>query len=461
MAPTTADAKSFTLPAIEPAARENGILSYLRATIQNPLTIVPASAYTDDVTIVRLFGTRIGCISAPALLEEILIKRPQDFPKSVVDERVFRPAFGNSLLIADGDDWRWKRRLAAPYFAPAALAKAVPDMAAPFAALATRCADAGTASTVDVAEAMTEATLDVIGRTLFSSPDARSTAAISDAITDYLAPISWQIMFASMKLPAWLPHPGLIQIRRARRRMRDEVLALITAHRASATAYRDICTDLMRATDPETGRLLADEDLVDMLLTLIAAGHETSANALAWALYCLAVQPELQEELRAEARDALGGRPVEARHLPELAKIEAFAKEAMRLFPPAPLIARKTTKHETFGAYSFPPGTTLFLPIYAIHRHQNLWREPDRFDIGRHLGEAAKRIPRTAYMPFGAGPRICIGGAFAMMEITTALATLLTSLRFVPAAATRCEPIQRITLRPKGGLRLTVQALTP
>ncbi len=280
---------------------------------------------------------------------------------------------------------------------------------------------------------------------------------ISAAITDYLTPISWTIGLASLKLPAWVPHPGLVRMHRARRQVRAYVRNIVESRQEAPAAYNDICADLMQATDPETGRPLSEDDLLDMLLTLMAAGHETSANGLTWALYCLAAQPNLQDALRAETLGVAGDRPLAATDLSALVTTEAFVKETMRLFPPAPLMARRTTKAETLGDCVLPPGTTLFLPIYAVHRHKALWTNPDAFDLNRFLGDQGKQMQRTVYMPFGAGPRICIGGTFAMMEMVGALAILLRRVRVSVADETRCEPIQRITLRPKNGMWLAVR----
>jgi cytochrome P450 len=358
--------------------------------------------------------------------------------------------------LADGNDWRWKRRLAAPYFSPSAVARTVPDMVAPFEALSKNLKSRNADDPVDVSKAMTMATLAVISGTLFTNQDEVDFEGISKAITDYLTPISWTIGLAILRAPAWLPHPGKGRIRRGKRKMRDLVNGLIEARRGSNTEYEDICADLMHAEDPETGRPLSDNDLADMLLTLIAAGHETSANGLTWALYCLADQPQLQEELRVEIEAVVGNRPVEAFDLASLVKTEAFLKESMRLFPPVPIMARRNSKAERFRDHEFKPGSTFIIPIYAIQRHRLLWSSPDRFDLTRFTGKSAKQIKRTAYMPFGGGPRICIGNSFAMMEMVSGFATLIRHLRFSTMDSTRCEPIQRVTLRPKDNLQLAV-----
>ena len=456
---TGASEAPFVPPSIAPNARLNGSLGFLRAMIADPVSAIPASAYEEPLTVLSFSGGPFIFVSDPDVLEQVLVKRSQEFPKSKVDKRIFQPAFGDSLLIAHGEDWKWKRRLAAPHFSPAALAKSVPGMIAPFEELAREWRSRNSEDPVDVSPAMTRATLDVISSTLFTDENEIDATAISEAISDYLTPISWTIALASFNVPAWLPHPGKGRIRQGQRRMRLLVEELIERRRGSSTSYSDICADLMNARDPETDRLLSDRDVADMLLTLVAAGHETSANGLTWALYCLASQPRLQEELRAEVQSVTGDRPIAADNIPELVHVEAFLKETMRLFPPAPLLGRRTDKAETIGGRDYPTRTALFIPIYAVHRHRLLWKSPERFDPTRFLGDKAKEIRRTAYMPFGAGPRICIGGTFAMMEMVGAMATLLKELRFSTTSATRCEPMQRVTLRPKDKLELAVAPL--
>jgi cytochrome P450 len=452
---------SYAPVRVAPGAEKPGLVGFLRAMVSNPVSAIPPAAYHEPITLLPMPGATIAFVSDPDLLEEILIRRVADFPKSEVDDRVLRPAFGDSLLTAHGESWRWKRRLAAPYFAPAALARAVPDMVAPFEAVAERWRTSNAAQPRDVTSAMTSATFEVISRTLFSQQDEVDFTAITQAIDAYLAPISWVIGLASLKVPTWVPHPGSVRIRRASHRMRSIVGDLVLARRRTASDLEDICGDLMRARDPETGRPLDDRDLVDMLLTLIAAGHETSANALTWALYCLAEQPHLQEVLAAEVAKVAGTRIVEAADLPKLETVEAFIQETMRLFPPAPIIARRTLKTERLGGHSLKAGTLLFIPIYAIHRHKRLWQDPDHFDLTRFQGSRAKQIGRTAFMPFGAGPRVCVGATFAMMEMVAGLATLLQGCRFAIDEGAHYEPIQRITLKPKGGLRLQVLPTSP
>ena len=453
------DANAYTPPKIAPDKGGSGLIGFLRTMITNPVAAIPASAYEDDLTVLSFFGTRVAFVCAPALIEDILIKRHQEFRKSHVDDRIFKPVFGHSLLIAHGEDWRWKRRLAAPYFTPTALAKSVQRMIVPFDMLSREWRDYPPGTTVDASASMTKATAEVISSTLFTNQDELDMGALSAAITEYLMPLSWTIGLASLNVPAWVPHPGKGTIRRGQRAMRRIVGEALAARRRSTAVYRDICADLMSAKDPETGRPLTDADLVDMVLTLVAAGHETSANALTWVLFCLAEQPTLQDELRSEIASVCGRGRIEAAHIPAFVKVEAFIKETMRLFPPAPLLTRRATRKEAFEGQELAPGVDFFIPIYAVHRHKKLWSLPDQFDIRRFLGEGAKHIQRSAYLPFGAGPRVCIGGIFAMTEMILATATLVKNFHFSTSGTTRCEPIHRVTLRPRDGLQLAIQAV--
>lgn len=444
-------------PAIVSDGRATSLIGFLRAMVSNPVCAVPASAYEDGLTVLSLPGARVGYVCDPVLLEDMLIKRPEDFPKSAVDERIFKPAFGSSLLIAQGDDWRWKRRLAAPYFARANLTRLVPKLIAPFETLVCSWSAMQAPTVVDVSAAMTKATAEAVSTALFSNQEEIDISALAGAIRDYLTPISWTIGLATLKVPAWVPHPGKHRIRSGQQKMRLLVGDLIAARRRSSVGRQDICADMMNAKDPDSGRPLSDPDLVDMLLTLVAAGHETSANALTWVLFCLAEQPELQDELRSEVHSVAGTRAIGSDDIPALVKVEAVVKETMRLFPPAPLLARRTIKAESLQGQDFSAGSTLFIPIYAIHRHKRLWPSPDRFDAYRFLAPDAKRIQRTVYMPFGAGLRVCIGGTFAMTEMIGATATLIRGLQFATSSATSCEPIHRVTLRPRDDLLLDVK----
>jgi len=213
---------------------------------------------------------------------------------------------------------------------------------------------------------------------------------------------------------------------------------------------------LIDARDPESGRPMSDDLLIDNLLTFFTAGHETTAKALTWTLYLLANAPRWAEAIRDEVERVAGAGPIGAGHIDRLVITQQVLKESMRLYPPAPVISRVAIVDTELGEYRVPAGTQIIVPIYAMHRHRKRWLDPDRFDPTRFSPENEARIPRYQYVPFGAGPRICIGMSFAMIEATAVLATLVRAASFKPARGHYPEPISRVTLRPKGGMPLEV-----
>jgi len=308
---------------------------------------------------------------------------------------------------------------------------------------------------------MTETTFTVISRTMLAGGEAVEADIIRQAGGDFLERISWEIAYALLRLPTWLPHPGTRQMRNAARRLRTAVQELIDKrrNRSLEAGEADLLGRLLAARDPETGAPMSDENLVDNLLTLLEAGHETTAKALTWCLYLLARAPEWQQRIRDEVIAVAGNAPIESAHIDQLPTTRRVLKETMRLYPPAPVLSRMAANATTLGGRALRPGTNVVMPVFAIHRHKRLWEDPDRFDPDRFLPEREARYWRTQFMPFGAGPRICIGMSFAMAEATAILATLVRSASFEWDGRYVPEPLSRVTLRPKGGMPLRVHLL--
>jgi cytochrome P450 len=234
------------------------------------------------------------------------------------------------------------------------------------------------------------------------------------------------------------------------------VVSILARRRAAGLEGDDLLARLARAQDPETGEPMSEKQLVDNLLTFLAAGHETTAKALTWSLYLLARAPQWQERMLAEIDEVVGTGAVGAEHIERLPVTRAVLKEAMRLYPPAPIISRRAAEDVELGGQTIRAGTFIVVPIYAVHRHRQLWEDPDRFDPERFTPEREAKYARTQFMPFGFGPRTCIGGAFAMMEATALLATLVRRVCFEWDGVHAPEPVSRVTLRPKGGMPLKV-----
>lgn len=431
----------------------SGRAIFIRRLLTNPATAAPAELYDTKVFSPKFAAGKLVYVADAALLETIFVERPDDFPKGSIDQRILRPIFNDGLLLAEGGDWRWKRRLAAPVFSPAAMKRFLPDIVAPFAATASAFLAAGDRP-VDASDAMKSATLLVIDRLLFGGEREIDPDAIKTHVENYLAPTPWMVAYALFGVPQAVPFPGRKRQLRARDGARTILGTFVQRRRAGERSSDDLTNRLLAASDPETGGVLSDGDMVDMLLTLQAAGHETSANALTWALYLLTRLPQVQERLAADVDAVTAGAPVTSDHMPRLLAVRAFMEETMRLYPPAPSLSRMARKAENFAGVAIEPGAAVLVPVHLVHRHPDYWERPDAFDLDRFLRPG--RPARTVYMPFGAGPKICVGAQLALSEMTAGLATLLQTVRFEPASDGEPRPLHRVTLRPAGALRVRV-----
>lgn len=448
-------------PAVTPPDAPLPIWDFLREFPRNPLRSVPRAAYENDIFVLRPRVPRItyAWITGPDLIEEVLIAHAGDLAKSQVEKRVFAKSVGDSVLTADGAKWRWQRRVLAPLFRHQEIVSYIPKMAqaADEQVGIWRAAGSGLRN---IEQDMVEATLAVIMRTMLADSDKSIGRRIMKATEAYLSKASWEAAYAILRLPGWFPHPGSWRMKTAAAELRRIMSQLIEVRRASGIVHDDLLGRLLTARDPETDEPMDDEGLIDNLSTLLLAGHETTAKALTWTLYLLARAPQWQQAVRAEVTRVAGGNPICAEHIEHLAVTTRVIKESMRLYPPAPVVARLNTRFLRVGGEDLPVGSNLVFPVYAIHRHRRYWDDPDRFDPDRFLPEKEKGRPRTQYMPFGAGPRICIGQAFALMEAVVLLATFVRSSRFTWDGSHLPEPISRVTLRPSGGMPLGVEAIT-
>ena len=257
-----------------------------------------------------------------------------------------------------------------------------------------------------------------------------------------------------------MPRPGKASKQRGERMMRESVRKMLAERRALTNPPDDLMQRLINAKDPESGQTMSDELLIDNLLTFYLAGHETTAKALAWTLYLLARAPEWETRLVEEIERVTGGGPIEAKHIDQLVLTTQVIKESMRLYPPAPQTSRMTVEDTELGGHPIKAGTQVIVPIYAIQRHRKLWTDPDRFDPDRFAADKESKISRYQYMPFGAGPRICIGMAFAMIEAVALLATMLRAAKFEITPGHEPKPIARVTLVPSGGMPMQVTMRT-
>lgn len=445
------------LPVRVPLAREElGVLRSFSLMRENILNIIPEIATRQPVVSGRT-ARRWHMIMHPPSIRRMLLDRVEDYPKSVVTKNLLRPAVGDSLFIAEGPHWRWQRRLAAPAFSHRNVRNLSPVMTAAAARSAERIGHAGRRA-VNLLDEMITATFDVISEVTFSDDGSFDRADIHRAIEDYVADAGRVSLLDVLGAPDWLPRPARLLSAQSMAEMRRNADAAIEARAARGPGpVPDLLDLLLDGVDPKTKRRLNVSELRDNLLTFIVAGHETTALSLAWSFYLCAFDQEVQERARKEAQSVLQGRAATGEDIDQLPFIRQIIEEALRLYPPAGVVSRTARNADDLNGAEIRPGDTVMIPIYALGRHKLLWDDPDCFVPERFADR--KSIDRYAYLPFGDGPRICIGASFALQEAVIILATLLSRFRFTPVAGRDPKPVMILTLRPENGVWLMAEAV--
>lgn len=305
----------------------------------------------------------------------------------------------------------------------------------------------------DVCAEMMGLTLSIIAHTMFSSDLAGEIETVRRLMDEVVA--QRPNLLDLFGLPRWLPRRQSKRYRAAVAGFDALVARLIAERRAEGADHGDLLSMLLAARDPETGEGMTDKQLRDEILTIFIAGHETTANALSWTWHLLAQHPEVEAKMRAELDRVLGGRAPTFADLAELKYTRMVFEEAMRLYPPAHTISRTAIGEDWIGGVRIPPGAVMIINIYVTHRNPTLWPEPENFDPERFAPEVIAKRPRFAYLPFGGGPRICIGNGFAVAEAMVILAVLAQRYHLRPAPGHEVKPIGLVTLRAKDGIWMT------
>ena len=387
-------------------------------------------------------------VSHPDGVQEVLVGSGRVHTKDTPFYREIAAWIGNGLLTSEGATWKQQRRTLAPLFTPRRIATYGTAMAEEASAVADRFADAARAGVpVDLHAEMTEYTLRVVGRLLFGANVDSAVPAIRTmfpVLNEYVRARA----FSPLRLPRTWPTPRQRRAVRARNALYDVVDRIIAARRRTSDPVSDdLVSRLLAARDPETGDPLSPGEVRDQVLIFLLAGHETTSTALTFALHLLGHHPEVQDRVRREAVEVLGGRAPVADDVAHLPYADMVVREAMRLYPPAFAVGRYTPRAATVAGHDLPAGSVVVVSPWATHRHPEFWPEPARFDPDRFRSDAVAARHKYAYLPFSAGPRNCIGNHFAMLEAVIALACLLRAVRL------RTEPAKiklatGITLRP-------------
>ena len=381
----------------------------------------------------------------------MLVKQAKRFKKFAALSDYSRPVLGDGLITSEGDTHKRQRRLIAPKLGRRQIAAYADTMARHTAAAVASWPRGGT---IDVHDEMTRLTLAIATETMFSAGSeayADTASAAVHAATDYIAGEVGRLVH----VPVSWPLPRNRRMQRAVQALDTIVYDIIRQRRAAPGDQDDLLQRLLDAQDEDDGARMSDEQVRDEVMTLLVAGHETMANGLTWALYALARHPDIAERLAAESKAVLDGRLPTLADLRQLPLSRQVVLESMRLFPPVYMVGREALEDVVIEGHRVPAGTTVLVSIYGIHRRPDLYPDPERFDPARFTEEAEDARPRGAYLPFGDGPRVCIGNHFAMMEAQIVIAHLAQQVRLTETGPT-VAPIPRVTLRPGAEVRLGV-----
>ncbi|MGR3292027.1 MAG: cytochrome P450 [Paracoccaceae bacterium] len=444
----------FVPPTITPPAKPLGILSSLREVRRNVLSILPGIAFTQPIVTGKTGPKRWHMVQGPEGMKRVFLDNVDNYPKSEVMIRMLRSAVGSSLFTSEGSQWRWQRRAIAPVFAQRNVAALAPIMTQTAERATTRLRQ--NQGSAEIVKEMLSATFDVICEVALSGREHFDAEIYGEAITRYFLTVGRASLLDFLEVPPWVPRPGEIFGRGAVKTMHQMVAKAIEARRQLRTgANKDLLDHMFQATDPETGRKMTPQDMLHNLQFFVVAGHETTALALAWSLFLLAHDPLAQRKAHSEAREVLGERAAESTDLDAMPYVKSVLEEAMRLYPPVGLLARNVLEPDQIYDRQIRRNETVFLNIYSLHRHHMLWNNPSAFDPEHFSPQQIAERERYCYLPFGAGPRICVGANFAMMQAQIILSTLLARFNFEPAGP-QPIPVMHMTIRPEPGVTLVV-----
>ncbi|KAA0921188.1 cytochrome P450 [Aquicoccus porphyridii] len=438
---------------------------YARLFRADILSAQPARLYRAWMAEFRTPFFRSYMCNQPELVDLVLRKRPDDFPKSDRIREGLAPLLGNSVFVTNGETWKRQRRIIDPAFEGGRLRDVFPAMWDAGQAAVARLAPLAGGVPVEIEAQTSHAAADVIFRTLFSIPIEHQVAGqVFETFREHQRAQPVLNLGAVLPLPKWFPRFHSRETRRTARKIRTLITQLTAERMRAIEAERapdDLATKIMTTPDPETGERFGTDEMVDQVAIFFLAGHETSASALAWSLYLLAMHPEWQERVADEARAAFDPEKVYFSTVSKLRVSRDVFREAMRLYPPVPMMVREATCPERFRDRDVPKASQIVLSPWHLHRHERLWERPDAFDPARFQTENGKTCLRNAYIPFSAGQRVCPGSGFAMIEGPLILSMLVRAYRFDLVAERPAMPVAHLTVRGKDGIWLRIGKRDP
>lgn len=462
---TIAEADQAFIPAYPPRHQSRLSLPLLIRTLrENAIGTWTHESFERDIMVYQMIFRRIVIANHPDLIRHVMLDNAVNYTRDPIGKRMLEPGLGNGLLTSEGADWKRQRRMMAPVFQPRRLGGFASIMCERSGTLADSLCRLPAGQTVDMAEQMMLVTLDIIAQTMFGADPDVDVSAVGEAMDRYQVTVRPNIPDL-LGLPRWVPRPAAAAGRKALAEMDAIIRNLIQRRRDRMQAGQEAGSDmlglLLTMTDEEGGGGMSDAEVRDQMATFFLAGHETTATALAWTWYLLANAPAIEAKLHAELDSVLAGRQPDYGDYEKLVYTRMVVEESMRLYPPAHTTARVATADDRFGELELPAGTNVIISPWLMHRHRLYWQQPDAFDPENFSAERSAQRRRYTYLPFGVGPRICIGQGFAMIEAVLILATLAQRIRCRLAPGTVVTPVGKITLRPSPGLPMLVERRNP
>jgi cytochrome P450 len=441
----------MTTTQIAPGPRGELLVGNLRAFRRDVLgLILRSSREYGDLVRFRLGPFVVHLLNHPEYVEHVLQSGARNYDKATRSSAKIRAISGDSLLTSNGETWKRQRRLMQPSFHRHHLDRLATEMIGFTAAMLQRWqVHVARDHPLDIASEMMRLTYRIVGKTLLGADVGSDATAVEHAMETMLTH-TYQSWGNIIDVPAFLPTPGNMRFRRALQVVDRIVYRIIAEQRAGSGAKNNLLAILLQARDEQTGEALSDTELRNETITFLLAGHETTANVLAWTFYLLSQNPSVEQQLRAELSAVLGGRPPAVEDLPRLTFTNMVIQEAMRLYPPIWAIERRAVADDVIAGFQIPAGSSVVISPYVLHRHEKFWPDAERFDPTRFSAR-----PR-AYIPFGSGPRFCIGSEFAMMEARLIVPMVMQACHFELVAGHVVEPQPGITLRPRNGLSMSV-----
>ncbi|MEM7238193.1 MAG: cytochrome P450 [Pseudomonadota bacterium] len=444
-----------------PPSRPDG-QSFLRSWINartNVFAALPSRLYRAWLAEAKTPWFRSFLANQPDLVRTVLVTEQHNYPKSPIQARVLGDLLGQSVFVTNGEKWQRQRRLIDPAFEGGRPKKMFAPMLDAARVLEARLRHRR--DPVDVEFEASFAAADIIFRTLFSRPIADEMARrVFDAFRDYQLSAPMVSAADVLGLPGWVPRWG--PRRGPRKRAATEIRSLLRQlvdqrmrEIEDGTAPDDLATAIMTARDPADGSQFTTDEMVDQVGIFFLAGHETSASALAWSLYLLALDPTVQEDVHHEAVTVFAGEPVFG-NLRRLGFTRDVFRETLRLYPPVPMMIREATCKTRMRDKDIPPGSPIIFSPWHLGRHERLWPDPEVFDPYRWARSETRKIARDAHIPFSTGPRVCTGAGFAMQEGVILLGYLTSRLRFSPIGDRHPEPMMHLTVRSRNGIWLEI-----